>query len=108
MSERAARRNVRESVRRFASLLAVALAFVVAQTLVLAHANSHEAAAPGHNKQACALHLNGDRPASAIAPDAIRIDAPVFVVFVQVALKTVNGLAKPPAEFYVRGPPTFA
>lgn len=108
MYDRATLRDGKGGVRRIASLLAVALAFVFSQTLVLAHANSHEAQAPGHNKQACALHINGDRPASALAPDVVEVLATRDPVFDLTTPKTPAPVDGADAAFYVRGPPAFA
>ena len=65
----------RGGLRLFAAVFA-SLALAGAQTAVLAHASSKEAQAPGHNAQTCLLHVNGDRPASAVAPEAFVVVAP--------------------------------
>ena len=92
---------------RLAAAVLVALALVAAQTAVLAHASSHEAHAPAHNGKTCVLHVNGDRPASAVAPDCVVAAAPQFERSERVVAGP-NGVAVfRIARLVARGPPVL-
>lgn len=56
-----------------------AFVLVLTQSLTLAHASSHEAAAPGHDPKTCVYHVNGDRPAAALAPEAPLLTTPLWI-----------------------------
>lgn len=66
---------------RGAAVIAFLCAFslVLAQSLTLAHASSHEASAPGHDPTTCVYHVNGDRPAAALAPEAPVLTTPLWI-----------------------------
>ncbi|MBY0422979.1 MAG: hypothetical protein K2Q06_11800, partial [Parvularculaceae bacterium] len=76
--------SVRSGAARLAAAFAAAVVLLAAQILVLAHANSKEAHAPHHSAQSCVLHANGDRPASAVAPDAVVVAAPAFALSLRI------------------------
>lgn len=82
-----------------------ALALFVAQTLTLAHANSHEAAAPGHDTKTCVYHVNGDRPAAALAPEAPVVSAPAFDGAAEFGCIAAQRSAERIAAVWARGPP---
>lgn len=89
------------------AVLAALCAFVllVAQTLTVAHASSHEAMAPGHDTKTCVYHVNGDRPAAALAPEAPCVAAPAFSDSADFARVDAGQAGPRAAAVWARGPP---
>lgn len=82
-----------------------ALLLTLSQTLTLAHASSHEAQAPAHDATTCIFHVAGDRPAAALAPDALDIAAPFRLDVAIVELRAAAMSASSAAAAWARGPP---